>query len=129
MRIGLLLLAAGMFSGCAAEVKINQDADGDGLLDPDEIALGSDPANPDTDDDGYDDGEEAKQNTSPADPDDKPYATGWPIDACRNDITSGFGTENGDIAEGFALPDQYGQTVRLHDFCNQVVYLVFAAFW
>lgn len=129
MRTGLLLLLTGLLSGCAAEVKIDQDADGDGLLDPDEIALGSDPAVADSDGDGYSDGEEARQNTSPADEGDKPYQSGWPIDACRNDIDGNFGTSNGDLAEDFSMPNQFGEMVRLHDFCNQVVYMVFAAFW
>lgn len=127
-HILLPLLLAAPLGGCVAEMKIDQDADGDGLLDPQEIELGSDPGVADSDGDGYDDGEEFAQNTSPADPEDKPYAGGWRIDACRNDIT-GTGHAKGDVAEDWDLLDQFGETVRLYDFCNQIVYVVFAAFW
>jgi len=45
------------------------DADGDGLLDGEEIALGTDPDDADTDDDGLTDGEEVDLGTDPTDPD------------------------------------------------------------
>ena len=46
------------------------DSDGDGLLDDDEIRLGTDPNNPDTDGDGLLDGEEIKAyGTNPLNPD------------------------------------------------------------
>ena len=46
------------------------DTDGDGLLDEDEIRLGTDPNNPDTDGDGLLDGEEVSTHkTNPLDPD------------------------------------------------------------
>ena len=126
---GILMLAfATSLSGCAAQVKINQDADNDGLLDPEEVALGSDPGLADSDGDGTSDGDEVAANTSPTDPDDKPYQAGWPIDACRHDIEGPYGDKKGDIAEDFALPDQFGETVHLHDFCGKVGYLVFASF-
>jgi hypothetical protein len=117
-----------LLGGCIATVDINQDADGDGLLDPAEVVAGSDPTVADTDGDGYLDGDEVRQNTSPVDANDKPYLMGWPIDSCRQDI-SGNGTKEGEVAGDFALLDQFGETVHLYDFCNQVVYLVFAAFW
>lgn len=104
------------------------DTDGDGLADGDEVELGLDPNAADTDGDGYSDGAELDANTNPSDPDDKPYAGGWTKDACRNDI-EGTGYGVGDIAEDWTLPDQFGEQVRLHDFCDHVVYLVFAAFW
>ena len=114
--------------GCAAVVEIDQDADGDGLIDPEEAAAGSDPGDPDSDGDGFDDGTEVLGNTDPASSGDKPYQNGWPIDSCRWDV-GGEGGEIGQVSAGFELLDQYGETVRLHDFCNQVVQLVFAAFW
>jgi hypothetical protein len=109
--------------GCIADVNIDVDGDGDGLLDSDEIALGSDPAKTDSDDDGFDDGVEFDANTNPADAADKPYQAGWPINSCRNDLTAS-GTEPGDVIENYAMVDQFGETVRVHDFCNQVVMLV-----
>jgi hypothetical protein len=53
---------------------------------------------------------------------------GWPIDdGCWHlDPT---GSEPGDVAEDFALVDQFGQTVHLHDFCEHTVLLVSAAYW
>jgi hypothetical protein len=123
----LLLLPAWLGGGCIADVQIDVDGDQDGLLDSDEMSIGSDPANPDSDDDGFDDGAEVAGNTSPIDAADKPYQEGWQIDACRHDI-EGTGTAEGDIANDFALPDQFGETVHLHDFCNQVVLVMGAGF-
>lgn len=113
--------------GCMAEVKIDLDGDGDGLVDSEEAQVGSDPGEPDSDGDGYTDGEEYHGNTSPVDAEDMPYQEGWRIDACRNDIES-TGAEEGDIAADFALPDQFGETVHLHDFCDQVVLVMGAGF-
>lgn len=50
------------------------DSDGDGILDPDEIALGTDPHSRDTDTDGIEDGDELEQGTDPTDPS---SATAW----------------------------------------------------
>lgn len=123
------LLAATLLlaTGCIADVTYDVDGDGDGLLDSEEVDLGSDPAVPDSDGDGYDDGDEVAQHTSPVDEADKPYQLGWRIDACRNDIEpSGVGV--GDVAENYSWGDQFGETVKLHDFCDQVVLVVGAGF-
>ena len=49
---------------------IDPDSDDDGLLDGEEIALGTDPDDPDTDDDGLNDGDEVNvYGTDPLDPD------------------------------------------------------------
>lgn len=45
------------------------DADGDGLLDGEEIAIGTNPDDPDTDDDLLTDGQEVEFGTDPLDPD------------------------------------------------------------
>jgi hypothetical protein len=46
------------------------DSDGDGLIDTDEVDLGTDPGDPDTDDDGLEDGEEVNDfGTNPLDAD------------------------------------------------------------
>ena len=115
---------------CApAEVKIPFDDDGDGLLTDDELALNTDPADPDTDGDGHLDGAEVEAGTDPLDIDDYPYRGGYGIDGeCRDSITS-TGNGVGDIAENFNLIDQFGDGVKLHDFCARVVLLVSGAFW
>lgn len=121
------LLAA----GCdVAPVDMPFDDDGDGLMSNDEEEMGTDPANPDSDEDGYQDGEEAENHTDPLDGDDHPYAGGWEIDACRSQMPEeGTGTTVGEIAPNFALTDQHGEELRLHDFCGKAVEIVAAAFW
>lgn len=104
------------------------DDDGDGLSNAEEEALGSDPDQADSDADGWDDGEEVGGNTDPTDASDHPYTGGWPIGACRNDL-QGTGTAPGEVAPNFELVDQFGDTLRLHDFCDREVLLVSAAFW
>ncbi|MDP2306757.1 MAG: hypothetical protein Q8P18_12100 [Pseudomonadota bacterium] len=123
----LCLLPLLVSVGCIADVQLDLDGDADGLIDSQEAEVGSDPGKADSDDDGYTDGAEYTGNTSPIDADDKPYQAGWQIDACRHDIVS-TGAEEGDIAADFALPDQFGETVHLHDFCDQVVLVMGAGF-
>jgi hypothetical protein len=55
------------------------DSDLDGMTDPKERELGTDPFNPDSDADGFLDGEEALAGTNPADPDDFPILVGLDI--------------------------------------------------
>ena len=126
--------------GCLAQVNLERpdgtvwteggaaDADGDGLNIDQENALGTDPGNPDSDADGWTDGEEYTSATNALDDADHPYEGGWKIDACRNDIEP-TGEAEGQVADNFELTDQFSETVRLHDFCDQVVYVIFAAFW
>ena len=104
-----------------------QDFNGDGLTDAEEEALGSDPENVDSDGDGFEDGVEADWYTDPGDPQDHPYEGGWPIDACRHDLTP-TGMSVGDTINDVKLVDQYGEEVRLHDFCDHVVLIEHAGF-
>ncbi len=104
------------------------DSDGDGLSDSEEETLGTDPDSSDTDGDGWEDGEEVESNTDATDESDHPYTGGYGIDACRNDIES-TGDGIGEITDNFELTDQYGDTLKLHDFCDRVVLMVSAAFW
>jgi hypothetical protein len=46
----------------------NDDLDGDGLSNNDEMELGTDASNPDTDGDTFDDGDEVNASTDPLDP-------------------------------------------------------------
>lgn len=115
-------------AGCVATVGIDADMDGDGLDASKEAVIGTDPANADSDGDTYDDGDEVAQYTDPLDPADHPYQNGWKIDSCRSSVES-TGQSEGEVASNFEMLDQFGETVKLHDFCDQVVYMVFAAFW
>jgi hypothetical protein len=56
------------------------------------------------------------------------YAGGWYKAACAENI-DGTGTAAGDIAFDFTQPDQFGESLRLHDFCDRTVLLIGAAFW
>jgi hypothetical protein len=52
------------------------------------------------------------------------YEMGWPIDACSVDMPDeGTGYAIGDTMPQYSAKAQTGETVKLHDFCNQVVYL------
>ena len=52
----------------------------------------------------------------------------WTTDDCADSIT-GTGKKVGQIAHDFIQPDQYGNPLRLHDFCDRVVLVTGAAFW
>lgn len=107
---------------------LDPDSDDDGLNDGDEVALGTDPQVTDSDGDGWEDGEEVSGYTNPLDSTDHALTGGWALGSCRNSIVS-TGTSVGDIAPNFAMMDQNGDTVRLHDFCDRVVLLDFSEFW
>ena len=113
------------FTGVAAG---DSDDDEDGLLRSEEERLGTDPNKADTDGDGWDDGVEVEGFTDPNDRSDHPYTGGWAMGSCRGDLTD-TGWAVGEVAQNFALMDQFGDTVRLHDFCDRAVMLVAAAFW
>jgi peroxiredoxin len=115
--------------GCSySEVDVPYDVDGDGLMGDEEAEYGTNPDKADTDGDSYDDGTEVAGNTDPTNRGDHPYEGGWPIDACRWDIEDGS-VRVGDIAPDFELEDQFGETVRLHDFCGKAVLVTVGAEW
>lgn len=127
-------ILAVLMAGCgAAELKVEDDAfldvdtDGDGLTDSEEEELGSDPDEVDTDGDGFEDGVEADWYTDPTNPQDHPYEGGWPIDACRNDLVPS-GMAEGDVINDVKLLDQYGEEIRIHDFCDHVLLIEHAGF-
>lgn len=59
---------------------------------------------------------------------DAPYAGGYPKDACRFDV-EGTGFEPGEVLTNITAMNQYGEMMSVHDFCDHVVFLVFAAFF
>jgi hypothetical protein len=116
--------------GCLeAEVhNVDMDIDEDGLMTSLEEEIGTDPENSDSDDDGYPDGVEIDEGFDPQDEDDHPYLGKYEIDRCDPGVTP-TGHAIGQIAEDFALTDQFGETVHLADFCGKVVLLEASAFW
>jgi hypothetical protein len=56
------------------------------------------------------------------------YAGGYPTNRCATTPSAtGYGV--GDISPDWELTDQYGDSVRLSDFCGSVVLLESSAFW
>ena len=53
---------------------------------------------------------------------------GWSTGDCAESIT-GTGNKAGMVAYDFIQNDQFGQPLRLYDFCHQAVLLVGAAYW
>ena len=82
----------------------------------------------DLDEDSFTNQEEWDAGSDPNDPDDIPYIGGWGKDAeCRFDIQP-TGNDVGQVAEDFALQDQFGDIVHLHDFCARPILLEFTGF-
>ena len=132
----------------------NADADGDGLSNAEEAALGTDPQVADTDGDGISDFDEAEGVTDPldADSDDDGFDDGREVMTDATDpndplsylrSTDGewpdlSGYANYDTAEGWAVGDrfknysfvdQYGNEVELYQFWGNVVLVDFSAGW
>jgi hypothetical protein len=61
-------------------------------------------------------------------PDDTAALTDTADLSCVDQIVA-TGNAFGDVAEDWHLPDQHGNTTRLHAFCADVVLLVASAFW
>ncbi len=114
--------------GDGEEDPAKTDSDGDGLTDAEEDDLGTDPDKADSDGDGFDDPDEVEGNTDPNKASDHPYEGGWPIGDCRNSIDA-EGYSERDVSNNFTMEDQFGEEVELHTFCENVVYMVFAAVW
>jgi hypothetical protein len=110
---------------------VDLDSDGDGITDREEAELGTDPRSTDSDGDGWLDADELDSYTDPTDAADKPYQGGWPIGACRYDFEDAAPATPavGQVAPNFVLNDQFGDAVRLHDFCEQTVLFVTGAEW
>ena len=115
-------------SACVTELDVPVDQDGDGLLNTEEEALGTDPEEDDSDGDGHTDGDEVVKGTDPLDIDDHPYFGEYPVDKCDEEPVS-TGSGIGDIAPNFELRDAHADSVELYDFCGKVVWLVMGAFW
>lgn len=83
------------------EFEIDMDRDSDGLLEGDEVSIGTDPLDPDTDNDRLNDGDEIAAGTDPFDPDsdDDGLGDGLEIPAGSDPLdpdTDGDGLDDGD---------------------------------
>ncbi len=113
-----LLLPALFLSACGVPVvDMPFDSDGDGLLDDEELVVGTDPAIADSDGDGWIDGDETASFTDPLSAEDHPYTGGWPIGACRDDLEAGS-WDLGATVLNTNNEDQFGDYVKIHDFCE-----------
>ena len=127
-RSMMLFGTAGLLGACVSEVKLDIDADEDGLLESEEIELGTDPTNPDSDGDGHNDGDELDAGFDPADAEDHPYLGGYDISRC-DDYDEGTGYAVGETSPDFELVDQYGEMVALSDFCGKTILIEGSADW
>ena len=118
MKPHSLLHLAVLLATAACAQKADTEADPE--------AAGLDPIG-DEDGDGYSNGEEADANSDPLDASDVPYIGGWRKGDCRDDVAP-TGDGVGQVAGDFALLDQFGETVHLHDFCDRTVMLEFSGF-
>jgi hypothetical protein len=62
-----------------------------------------------------------------------PYMGGWDIGCCQDEIVqNGWapgGVNVGTIMPDWTLTDQFGEAVRLYDFCHDAVWFEYVALW
>jgi thiol-disulfide isomerase/thioredoxin len=101
--------------------KDNTDTDGDGISDGDEVAQGIDPTLADTDGDGYLDPWELAEGKDPADPESRIYTGGWPYNPDKDALVDP-GLEGGssvdDMVPRFTMLDQFGEEVDFYDYAG-----------
>lgn len=114
--------------GNAASDGAPADDDDDGGAEVDDG--GSDPPSDDGASASADDGGEASSSgaAETGAPMDSPYEGGWDIGACQNDIGAA-NNQVGGILEDFTFTDQFGEQVRLYDFCHKAILIAEGAFW
>jgi len=112
-----------------------ESEDSDAADDGDDGEPPADPA-----DDGAD--EPAQDTGAPADdgqaeagsgevgdaPPQSPYQGGWDIGDCQGEVGSATNDPGGALAD-LTFTDQFGDEVRLYDFCHKAIWLIEGAFW
>ncbi len=93
---------------------------------------GSDPTmDPPPNDDGADtlgDDGAAESSEVGDGPPGSPYEGAWDIGDCQNDIAAATNQPGGTI-DDISFTDQFGEQVRLYDFCHKAVLIIEGAFW
>jgi hypothetical protein len=81
------------------------------------------------------DGDESETTGGPpvCDPP-SPYMGGWDIGCCQDEIAPQNGWSPGGVGVGTIMPDytftdQFGEAVRLYDFCHDAVWFEYVALW
>jgi hypothetical protein len=108
--------------GCDSKPACEAGNDDTGIIDTGGSDTDTEDTNTDTDTDTQD------SDTDPSFEDNPIYIGGYNTDRCENGVNS-TGLGIGDVSQDFELMDQYGEMVKLSDFCDNTVLLVSAAFW
>jgi hypothetical protein len=63
-----------------------------------------------------------------------PYMGGWDIGCCQDDVLPQNGWSPGGVHVGTIMPDwtltdQFGEALRLYDFCHNAVWFEYVALW
>jgi thiol-disulfide isomerase/thioredoxin len=80
------------------------------------------------------DGETA-ENAEPFDACDveSPYMGGWDVGCCQAEVSptpwGPGGVDQGTVIPDWTFTDQYGDAVRIYDFCHDAIYFEYAAMW
>ena len=109
------------------ECSSSSDIDSDGIDDCTEDELGTDPESADSDGDGFSDLEEVDCISDPNNAEEMCYTCGW----AHNDpgTLDSTGSDIGDTIDNFALIDQCGEEVDIHDFYEEYHILYLTAAW
>jgi hypothetical protein len=112
--------------------------DGDGDGDPDPTGDGDpDPTTGDGDGDPDPTGDgDPDPTTGDGDGDcdgTSPYMGGWDVGCCQDQVVSGAWSPGqinvGTVTPDWTFNDQYGDAVRLYDFCHDAIYFEYVALW
>lgn len=88
----------------------------------------------DTAGDGDGDGDGASTDPPVCDPP-SPYMGGWDIGCCQQEVAPQNGWSPGGVQAGTIMPDwtfdvdQFGEPVRLYDFCHDAIWFEYVALW
>jgi hypothetical protein len=149
MRVStsLCLGAALLVSGCGEGDDGGMGADGI-IGDAGDLDVGDTTSNMDAGDadadagDGDGDGSDADAGDGDGDPTGdppecdgtSPYMGGWDIGCCQDDVDPQNGWSPGGVHVGTIMPDwtftdQFGDALRLYDFCHDAVWFEYVALW